>query len=95
MFDIAFARLGIIPKTRNKFVERVALAERYLIITHVKYKESEKQPMRVYLPVKLADGRISIRKEETSSYLVYNIASLDKMARKQSLFHEGKLNMKL
>ena len=95
MFDIAFARLGIIPKTRNKFVETVAVAERYLIITHVKYKESKKQPMRIYLPVKLADGRISIRKEETSSDLVYNTASLGKMAPKQSLFHEDKLNMKL
>ena len=51
--------------------------------------------MRIYLPVKLADGRISIRKEETSSDLVYNIASLGKMAPKQSLFHEDKLNMKL
>ena len=35
-FDIEFARLEVIPKTRNKFVEIVAVAERYLIITHVK-----------------------------------------------------------
>ena len=35
-FDITFAQLEIIPKTSNKFVKIVAVAERYLIITHVK-----------------------------------------------------------
>ena len=34
-FDIAFAQLGVIPRTRNRFGEIVAVAERYLIITHV------------------------------------------------------------
>ena len=41
-FHIVFAQLGVIPRTRNKFVEIVAVAERYLIITHVKNKESKK-----------------------------------------------------
>ena len=37
-----FARLRVIPRARNKFVEIVAAAERYLIITHVKkYKIKE------------------------------------------------------
>ena len=35
-FDVVFAQLEVIPKTRNKFVQIVAAAERYLIITHVK-----------------------------------------------------------
>ena len=30
-FDIAFGKLGVIPRTRNKFVEIVAVAECYLI----------------------------------------------------------------
>ena len=39
-FDIPFAQLGLILRTRNKFVEIVAVAECYLIINHVKNKES-------------------------------------------------------
>ena len=44
MFDIVFAQLRAIPRIRNKFVEIVAVAERYFIIGHVKNKESKKQP---------------------------------------------------
>ena len=58
-FDIAFAQLGIIPKTKSKFVEIVAVAECYLIRNHVK----KKQPFQKCLPVKLADGRMSVKKE--------------------------------
>ena len=46
-FDIAFEQLGVIPKTRNKFVEIAAVKGRYLIITRVKGKESKKQPFRI------------------------------------------------
>ena len=35
-FDIVFAQLAVIARTRDKFVEIVAVAERYLVITHVK-----------------------------------------------------------
>ena len=42
-FDIVFAQVGVIPKTRNNSVEIVAVAERYLVITHVQNKESKKQ----------------------------------------------------
>ena len=35
----------------KRFVEIVAVAERYLIITHVKNKESKKQPFRICLHV--------------------------------------------
>ena len=48
-FDIVFAQLKVIPKTRNLHVEIVAVADRYLIITQVKNTESKKQPFRIYL----------------------------------------------
>ena len=35
-FDIAFGQLGVIPRTKNKFVEIEAIAECYLITNHVK-----------------------------------------------------------
>ena len=51
-FDIVFAQLQVTPKTRNTFVEIAAVAERYLIATHVKKnKESKKQPFRICLSV--------------------------------------------
>ena len=43
-FDIVFAQLEVVPITRNELVEIVAAAERYLITTNVKNKESKKQP---------------------------------------------------
>ena len=47
-FGIVFAQSKVIPKTRNKFVEIVAAAERYLIKTHIKKnKESKKHPFRI------------------------------------------------
>ena len=46
----------------NKFVEIVAVAERYFIIAHSKNKELKKQPFQICFPVKLADGRMSIKK---------------------------------
>ena len=35
-FDIAFAQLGVIPRTKYKFVEILAVEECYLITNHVK-----------------------------------------------------------
>ena len=68
------------PRTRNKFVEIVAVAECYLIRKHVKKKESKKQ--RMCVSVKLADGKMSMKKENNSSYIIYNIFNLGKMAGK-------------
>ena len=51
-FDIAFAELGVIPRTRNKSVKIVAVAECYLITNHVKNKESKKQSFQICLAVK-------------------------------------------
>ena len=62
--DIMFAQLGVIPRTRNKFVERLVFTDCYFIISHVKNKESKKQPFQICFPVKLAEGRISIKKKK-------------------------------
>ena len=81
-FDIPFARLGVIQIRRNKFAEIVAVAECHLITNHVKNKESKKQPFRICVPVKLADGKMSIKKEKNYSYLMHSIVSLGRMAGK-------------
>ena len=62
-FDSAFAQLGVITRTSNKFVEIVVVAERYLIqgitcidiipcliTAHVKNKKLKKQPLRIAFP---------------------------------------------
>ena len=63
-FDIAFAQLGVTPRTRNTFDELVAVAECCLISNYPKNKESKNQPFQICLPVKLADGRMSMKKEK-------------------------------
>ena len=45
-------------------------------ITDVHSKESKKQVFRLYLPVKLAYGRLLIIKVKNFTYLMYNIVSL-------------------
>ena len=47
-FDIMFAQLEVIPRTRNKLAEIITIAERYLITTHVK---SKKQSFRICFSV--------------------------------------------
>ena len=51
MLHIVFVQLAFIARIKNNFVELAAVADRYLIITHVKIKESEKWPFRMSLPV--------------------------------------------
>ena len=81
-FDIGFVQLGVIPRTKNEFVEIVTVAECYLITNYVKV--SKKYPFRICLPVKLADGRMSVKKEKNYLHLIYNIFSLGKTAGKPS-----------
>ena len=72
----------VITKTRNKFFEIVAVAERYLAINSCKNKESKKQLLRIYLLVKLGYGRMSMKKAKNSSDLIYVfqlIVSLNRM----------------
>ena len=75
-----FAQLGVI--TRATFFEIVAGAERYLIINPYKNKKSKKQPLWIYVTVKLDDGKMSAEKEKIYSYLIYNHDILSKMAGK-------------
>ena len=75
-------QLGVIPRTKNEFVEMVAVAECCLITNYVKI--SKKYPFRICLPVKLADGRMSVKKEKNSLHLIYNIFSLGKTVGKPS-----------
>ena len=55
-FKIAFALLGVITRTRNKFVETVAVVER-CFLAYTPNNELKKQPFRIYLSLKLAYGR--------------------------------------
>ena len=92
---LCFAPLGVMPRT-NTIVEIAAASECYLIINLLKNKESKKQLFRIYLPIKLAEGKISMKKEKNSSKLIYNIASFSKMAGKTDFFfRKNKLNMTL
>ena len=83
-FDIVFAQLGVIPRTRKKFVEIVAVTECNLITNQVRNKESKKQPFQICFPLK---------KEKNYLHLIYNIFILSKIAGNH--FHEDKLKMNL
>ena len=48
-FDIVFPQLEVIPKTRNKFVEIVVVAERYVIVTHVKKQRIKEAAVQICL----------------------------------------------
>ena len=90
--SVLCAQLRVIARTRKRFVEIVAVAERCLIINSCKkIKELKKLPLRIYLAVKLTDGRMSIKKEKFSLYLIYNIVSSSKMSGKTEPF-SGKIS---
>ena len=61
---------------QEAFFKKISVAKSYLIITDVHSKESKKQVFRLYLPVKLAYGRLLIIKVKNFTYLMYNIVSL-------------------
>ena len=82
------SQFRVIPRTGNRFFKTVAVAECYLVITHIKNKESKKRTFQIYHAVNLADGRMSIKKEKKSSFLIYSILSFTKMAGKQNLFRK-------
>ena len=65
----------------NTFSEIVTVADRYLY-NYIRNKESKKCPFRI------ADGKISMKMEKNSSYLIYNIVTLSKMAGKIKSFVE-------
>ena len=86
-----FAQFKVIPKTRNTFVEIVAVAERYLIIIHVKTKESKKQPFRICLSL-----IIYLRwwKNISKKISLYLLSIWARWLEKQTLFHEDELAVK-
>ena len=86
-FSLFNVVLGVIPRTKNTFVEIVAAAKCYFIIAHVKIKKSKKQPFWIRNPLKLAGWRMSVKKGNVCSYLNYNIISLGKMAGKTEPFN--------
>ena len=96
-FDIVFEPLGVITRTNKKIVEIVSASEFYLIINPLKKnKESKKQLFRLYLPVKLAQGKMSMKKEKNSSNIIYIIISFSKIAGKTELFFgKNRLNVNL
>ena len=57
-----------------------------MIITHVKSKESKKQLLRMFFSIKLADRKMTIKKENISSSLIYDTVNLSKMAGKAEPF---------
>ena len=63
-FNIVSAPLGLITRTSNKIVEIVVTSECYLIINPLKNKKSKNYHFRIHLPVKLADGKMSMKKEK-------------------------------
>ena len=70
-YVIAFAQLGVIPRTRNKFDKIVAVAECYLFTNHLKNEESKRQLFQKRILVKLADGRMPVKKE--TKFFILNL----------------------
>ena len=90
-FIIVFAPLGVITRTNNKVVKIVAAS---VLINYKPFQKisNEKSSCSEYLPVKLADGKRSTKKEKISPYLIYNIISFSKMDRKTDFFFSGKIS---
>ena len=81
-FDIVFAQLGLITRTKNKFVEIVATSEHYLIVNSgIKEEAVLNMPSR-----KICWWRMSVKREKVYSYLICNIVSLSTMAGKTESF---------
>ena len=80
-FDIVFAQLGVITRTRNKFVEILATPERYLVINS-RIKEAAVPNM----PSRKISWWKNVNKKGKIFYLIYSIVSLSKMAGKIESF---------
>ena len=85
-FDIVFELLGVIARTNNKIVEIAGASECYLIINPFKESGIKEAAVPNIPSVKLADGKMSMKKEKNSSYLIYNIISFSKMEGKTNFF---------
>ena len=77
-FDIVFAQLGCITRTRNKFVETVAALECYWIII----SGVNQAAVSDMLFHKISWWKNVNKKEKSFFNLIYNIVSLSKIAGK-------------
>ena len=55
---------AFVQAKKETSVEMVAVADGYLIVTDAQNKESKKQPFRIYLPVRLPDGKLLIERKK-------------------------------
>ena len=87
-FDIVFAQLAVIPRIRSKFIEIVAVVERYWVITRVKNKESKKQPFCICLPAIICFSWSKNKNKKIRNFFVpsLKLVSLGKMAGKTEPF---------
>ena len=80
------AQLRVIPKNKEQVCWSSCSGRAVFNCSSCKNKESKNQPFQMYFPVKLADENLAIKKEKSSSYLVYNIISFKKMTVKAEQF---------
>ena len=86
-FFFFLAKLGVITRTRNMFVEIAAASERYLIINSgIKERAVWNMPSR-----KIRLWKKVNKKGKNSLQLIYNIVSFSKMAGKTESF-SGKIS---
>ena len=81
-FNIVFAQLGVITRTRNKFVEIVVASEWYLIIN----SGIKEAAVRTMTSRKISWWKNIHKKGKNYSYLTYNIVSLSKITGKTESF---------
>ena len=86
MFDIVFVQLGVIPRTKRRFIEIVAVEERYLIMTQVKKYRMKEEVVPNMPSCKISWWKNAKKKGKICSNLIYSIVSLDKMAGKTESF---------
>ena len=84
------------PKNKEWSCWIVAAGECFLIMIHVINKESKKQPLWIYLLVKLADGKMLIKKWKSSpqifTYSKPTIEILKKNCSKLTIRTPGRLS---
>ena len=104
-FRILFSyyAFGKIEKRRKCLLKQQPLAQCYLIMVYVlQIKESKKQLFRIYLPVELVYGKMSIKQGKFSSYpcsyVIYKIFILSYhrwLEKGNPPFIEDKMDMNL
>ena len=102
-FFFHITRLAKQKKKRRSLLKQQPLAQCYLIMVYVlQIKESKKQLFRIYLPVELVYGKMSIKQGKFSSYpcsyVIYKIFILSNhrwLEKGNPPFIEVKMDMNL